>query len=116
MSELDDWTHGQRRLLGQRCDEGHAWYLPRPRCPRCGSAASPFEPIGTGTIFAQTTIHRRGDGGASSIGITLVDLDEGIRVMAQCAPGTSIGSRVVVSIVQDADTAQLFPYCEVIPA
>lgn len=110
----DDWTMGENRLRGQRCAEGHRWYLPRLRCPHCGAEASSFEPSGGGTVFAQTSVHRHTGAQTEPIGIALVDLDDGIRVMARCPPGTPIDSRVFVSITFDRDSQQLLPMCEVI--
>ncbi|SDY86848.1 Zn-ribbon domain-containing OB-fold protein [Herbiconiux ginsengi] len=111
-----DWTAGEPRLLAQRCTEGHTWYLPRMRCPECSAAVHVFEPSGTGTVFAQTSLHRRVasvDGSAKeAIGIALVDLDEGVRMMARCRPGTAIGSRVRVSIAFDEGSQRLLPQCE----
>lgn len=121
MSIEADWTAGELRLLAQRCAEGHAWYLPRLRCPRCAAAVSSFEPSGSGTVFAQTSLHRRvaasdGSKAKEAIGIALVDLDEGVRMMARCAPGTPMGARVTVSIAFDEASERLLPFCEEVPA
>ena len=126
MTTSGDWTTGEPRLLAQRCTEGHSWYLPRRRCPECAAEVSSFEPIGTGTVFAQTSLHRRvaaptggedstsGTGSTEAIGIALVDLDEGVRMMARCQPQTPIGSRVMVSIAFDDASQGLVPQCEVV--
>lgn len=144
MTGSDDWTRGEPILLGQRCTEGHTWYLPRARCPECASGVESFALSGAGTVFARTGLHRRvaapSDGTAregaeahqgtaagqgatvreraakEAIGIALVDLDEGVRIMARCAPETPIGSRVRVSIVRDAGTQRLMPQCEEVAA
>ncbi|MGP6204644.1 Zn-ribbon domain-containing OB-fold protein [Microbacterium sp. F2] len=112
MNDERDWTDGGTVLQGQHCRSGHAWYLPRRRCPFCGGAAEWFEPSGRGRIFAATTVHRRADGGEGEIGIALVDLDEGIRIMARCAPGTTIGARVRVSPQEDNSSGRMVPACE----
>lgn len=102
----DDWTAGEPRLLAQRCAAGHRWYLPRVRCPRCGSAeVEAFEPTGAGTVFAATGVHRRVSGEGGAIGIALIDLDEGVRMMARCEPGVAIGTRVHVRIIPDPEAA-----------
>lgn len=119
MTAPEDWTTGEPRLLAQHCSDGHVWYLPRTRCPVCGAEVTSFEPRGTGVVFAQTTLHRRTTAVSAdneAIGIALVDLDEGMRMMARCAPGTPIGSRVVVSIILEPGSQQLLPRCEVIAA
>ncbi|MGH9108415.1 MAG: hypothetical protein ACRDY3_02930, partial [Acidimicrobiales bacterium] len=46
-------------------------------------------------------VHRRTDGG-KAIGIALVDLQEGVRVMVRCPSGTFVGQRVTVGIVDEA--------------
>lgn len=113
MNEDGDWTTGKRRLLVRRCIEGHLWYLPRPRCPECSAEAEFFEPSGEGIVFAETSLHRRVAVTAKEpIGIALVDLDEGVRLMARCRPGTPIGARVQVSIMFDEGEQQLLPQCK----
>ncbi|ARJ07679.1 hypothetical protein GCM10010988_39920 [Cnuibacter physcomitrellae] len=116
MTMVKDWTEGEARLLAQRCAQGHTWYLPRARCPRCGEIADSFDVKGSGTLFSRTTVHRRparADGTArEAIGIALVDLDEGARVMVRCPPDATIGSRVQVSLVFDEDSGRLLPECQ----
>jgi uncharacterized protein len=98
-----DWTAGEPVLLVRRCDAcGQRWYLPRDACPRCGGVAISAEPsAGRGVVVAATTVHRTTSSEPASgpIGIALVDLDEGVRVMGRCPPSTSIGRRVVVRFV-----------------
>jgi uncharacterized OB-fold protein len=118
MSGHEDWSSGNARLLAQKCLANHLWYLPRARCPFCGGEVTTFEPSGLGTIFSQTSLHRLpvGSDQKEAIGIALVDLDDGVRMMARCVPGTPIGTRVVVSIATDPSTSQLLPLCEVLSA
>lgn len=126
MTGSDDWTAGEPILLAQRCTEGHTWYLPRARCPECAGAVESFALSGAGTVFARTGLHRRvaAPGGPAAregatkeaIGIALVDLDEGVRIMARCRPGTPIGSRVRVSIAFDEGAQRLLPQCEEVAA
>ncbi|WP_291054214.1 OB-fold domain-containing protein [Herbiconiux sp.] len=119
-----DWTTGEPRLFAQRCPEGHAWYLPRLRCPRCAAVVSTFEPSGCGIVFAQTSLHRRvaasgdpaGPKAKEAIGIALVDLDEGVRMMVRCVPGTPVGARVQVSIEFDEGSQRLLPFCAEVTA
>lgn len=128
MTTEADWTAGEPRLLAQRCTEGHVWYLPRLRCPVCAAVVSSFEPSGSGTVFAETSLHRRvaasGDQAADpagskakeAIGIALVDLDEGVRMMARCVAGTPIGARVKVAIEFDEGSQRLLPFCAEVTA
>ena len=58
-------------------------------CPRCGARDLAWEEsAGGGTVYSATTVHSR----EGEYGLCLVDLDEGVRVMAAGAP--EIGSRV----------------------
>ena len=87
------------RFLIQRCDAcaKHVYY-PREACPHCGSAALEWTaPRGTGTVYAVTTVRRKpADGG--DYNVSLVDLDEGVRLMSRVtnvAPAeVAIGQRV----------------------
>jgi len=113
MTPHNDWTRGEPRILAQRCDTGHVWYLPRPRCPRCGGAVSSFEPAGTGTVSALTTVLRRADGLAGSLRIALVDLDAGVRLMARAGDDVAVGSHVVVRANFFEPEGTFLPVCEV---
>jgi len=99
-----DWTQGEPAILISRCATcSFAWYLDRQACPRCGGHDLVRDPCsGTGTVFASSTVHRRvvGTGNCDGpLGIALVDLDEGIRVMGRCPPGTPVGQRVVAQFL-----------------
>lgn len=102
-----DWTEGQPALLVSRCGAcGHAWYLRRDACPVCGSIdVQRLAAAGAGVVSASTTVHRvvaQVDDGSGPIGIALVDLDEGVRVMARCTPGIRIGARVQAAFITAA--------------
>jgi uncharacterized protein len=87
------------RFLIQRCSDcsRHVYY-PRESCPHCGSAALEWKaPAGLGTVHAVTTVRRKpAEGGDSNI--SLIDLDEGVRLMSRVenlAPAAvRIGQRV----------------------
>ena len=87
------------RFLIQRCTActKHV-YFPRESCPHCGSGALEWTaPKGTGTVYAATTVRRKpAEGG--DLNVSLIDLDEGVRLMSRVenlAPGTvHIGQRV----------------------
>jgi uncharacterized OB-fold protein len=106
------------RFVIQRCRgcRRHV-YFPRVGCPHCGSAALDWvAPVGTGTVHAVTTVRRRpADGGDSNI--SLVELDEGVRLMSRvdnCAPGAvHIGQRVRARVrVQDGRGLVVFDAVE----
>ncbi|WP_028351474.1 Zn-ribbon domain-containing OB-fold protein [Bradyrhizobium murdochi] len=86
-------------FLIQRCTDctGHV-YFPREVCPHCGGTSLEWiAPKGTGTVYAVTTVRRKaGDGG--DINVSLVDLDEGVRLMSRIdspvSNATKIGQRV----------------------
>ena len=116
MTQHPDWSQGEPRILAQKCTAGHKWYLPRPRCPRCGAAVTSFEPGNEGTVFALTTLHRHSDGTSEPVRIALVDLDEGIRLMTRASKAVEIGSRVVVSAEAIGPDQEVLPNSEVLSA
>ncbi len=81
----------------QRCDGcGALLGYPRVLCPGCGSRELSWqESAGHGTVYSATVVHGR-DG---SHGLCLVDLDEGVRVMAAGAP--EIGTRVALRVEEE---------------
>ena len=93
-AELD-----QGRFLIQRCDDCNRHvYFPREFCPHCGSENLQLvPPSGLGTVHAVTTIRRKPDAGGD-YNVSLIDLDEGVRLMSRVdnlAPGqVRIGQRV----------------------
>jgi uncharacterized protein len=87
------------RFLIQRCTacERHV-YFPRELCPHCGAHDLAWvEPRGLGTVHAVTTVRRKPDAGGD-INVSLIDLDEGVRLMSRVegiAPAdVRIGQRV----------------------
>lgn len=91
------------RFLIQRCDAcGRSVYFPRESCPHCGADRLEWvEPAGTGTVHAVTTVRRRPEAGGD-YNVSLVDLDEGVRMMSRIegiAPAdVRIGQRVRVRV------------------
>lgn len=87
------------RFLIQHCAAcGKHIYFPREVCPHCGSVALALvEPKGTGTVYATTTVRRKADAGGD-INVSLIDLDEGVRLMCRVAnlkpDDVKIGQRV----------------------
>ena len=72
------------RFLIQRCTDcsKHVYY-PRESCPHCGSAALEWKaPSGMGTVHAVTTVRRKPTEGGD-LNVSLVDLDEGVRLMSR---------------------------------
>ena len=89
----------QGRFLIQRCQDcGEHVFYPREVCVHCGSIALEWvEPTGLGTVYSTTTVRRKPDAGGD-IDVSLVDLDEGVRLMSRVegiAPdAVRIGQRV----------------------
>jgi len=116
--QLADWTRGTPAVLVSACpDCGHCWYIARPRCPRCASpdverrlAAS------TGTAAAVTSIAPRLSQDGTGVSIALVDLDDGIRIMARCAAELTVGARVRWYFPESDEAAgqRLVPHVEVV--
>ncbi|MDP9932056.1 Zn-ribbon domain-containing OB-fold protein [Variovorax paradoxus] len=106
------------RFLLQRCgDCGRHVYYPRESCPHCGGASLEWKtPGGLGTVHAVTTVRRKpADGG--DLNVSLVELDEGVRLMSRIenlAPGTvRIGQRVKARVqVKDGRGLVLFDAVE----
>lgn len=89
----------QGRFLIQRCDAcGQHIYFPREICPHCGSdAVQLVAPSGLGTVYATTTVRRKpAEGG--DYNVSLIDLDEGPRLMSRVdnlpCDAVKIGQRV----------------------
>ena len=87
------------RFLIQRCaDCSRHVYYPREHCPHCGGTTLEWTtPTGLGTVHAVTTVRRKpADGG--DLNVSLIELDEGVRLMSRVdnlAPGAvRIGQRV----------------------
>lgn len=72
------------KLLIQLCGDCHRYiYFPREVCPHCGGVSLGWEePRGGGTVHAVTTVRRKpADGG--DLNISIVELDEGVRLMTR---------------------------------
>jgi uncharacterized OB-fold protein len=72
---------GELRL--QRCDAcAHAYFPPRPFCPKCaGRAVSWFKASGRGSLYSYVIHHRPVPGFTPPYSIAVVELDEGPRMM-----------------------------------
>ena len=102
------------RFLIQRCAgcRKHV-YFPRELCPHCGGPALEWaQPQGGGTVYAVTTVWRKpADGG--NLNVSLIDLDEGVRLMSRVdnlpADQVRIGQRVKARVqVKDGRGLLLF--------
>lgn len=93
------------RFLIQRCSAcSRAVYFPRELCPHCGHGELAFvSPQGSGTVYAVTTVRRKAEAGGD-YNVSLIDLDEGVRLMSRVEglPSTElrIGQRVKARVVQ----------------
>jgi hypothetical protein len=74
----------QGRFLIQRCEAcARHVHFPREVCPHCGCERLAWvQPQGSGTVHAVTTVRRRPDAGGD-YNVSLVDLDEGVRLMSR---------------------------------
>lgn len=95
------------RFLIQQCDACRQHiYFPRDLCPHCGSGDVCFvEPKGTGIVYSTTVVRRKPDAGGD-YNVSLIDLDEGVRLMScvdNIAPTeVKIGQRVKAKVVVEA--------------
>ncbi len=73
-------------------------FYPRPFCAKCGREGLPWHvSAGLGTVYSLTRIVRAPTPGYRDLApyaILLVDLDEGVRIMAHGEDGLAIGDRV----------------------
>jgi uncharacterized OB-fold protein len=113
-----DWTRGGDRLVYFQCGGcGHRFYFRRGFCPACG-AASPAARVskGRGIVHASTLVHRAPSDAFRAIApyrIVLVDLAEGLRVMAHGQASLAIADPVVGRIEIIAGRA--LPYFTALP-
>lgn len=106
------------RFLIQRCaDCSQHVYFPRESCPHCGSAALEWKaPKGTGVVHAVTTVRRKpAEGG--DLNVSIVELDEGVRLMSRVdnlpPAAVRIGQRVKARVqVKDGRGLVLFDAAE----
>jgi len=70
-------------LLLQRCDDcAHAYFPPRPFCPRCSSrSVSVFQASGRASLYSYVINHRSAPGFTAPYAIAVVELEEGPRLM-----------------------------------
>jgi uncharacterized OB-fold protein len=97
------------RFVIQRCNDcsKHVFY-PRVVCPHCGGASLAWvEPEGTGTVYSTTTVRRKPDAGGD-YDVSLIDLDEGVRMMSRVEgvppDGVRIGMRVRAKVIDNKGT------------
>lgn len=92
------------RLTIQRCPAcGVHVFYPRELCPHCHADTLDWvEPAGTGTVYSTSTVRRKAEHGGD-YGVSLIDLDEGVRMMSRVdgiAPtDVKIGMRVRAEII-----------------
>ena len=74
----------QGRFLLQQCNScAKHIYFPREVCPHCGSdQLALVAPSGLGTVHAVTTVRRKVELGGD-YNVSLIDLDEGVRLMSR---------------------------------
>lgn len=99
LSATDCWTRGGNRFVYQRCGScGRQWLFMRDFCPHCGARDPLFKAAaGTGTVSASTLVHRAPDDSFRAIApyrLVLVELDEGLRLMAHADLALAVGDRV----------------------
>lgn len=88
------WEHCAREELRfQRCSECGRWrHLPRSRCAGCGSPDFAWEPSsGRGSVYSWTITHQppmRAFAGCGPYATLIVELDEGVRMVAGYAGGS----------------------------
>jgi uncharacterized OB-fold protein len=100
------------RLVIQHCGGcGRAIHFPREVCPHCGSIDLKLvDAKGGGTVYAVTTVRRKADAGGD-FNVSLIDLDEGPRLMSRVAnvspDQVRIGQRVKARVSQEQGVSLL---------
>jgi uncharacterized OB-fold protein len=100
------------RLTLQHCGGcGRAIHFPREICPHCGSIDLTWvDAQGGGTVYAVTTVRRKADAGGD-LNVSLIDLDEGPRLMSRVAnvspDQVRIGQRVKARVAQEQGVSLL---------
>lgn len=105
---VQDWTEGHPLTCIECCGEcAHQWYFRRGFCPACGSRAVRREPVsGRGVVYAITTVGRAPSPEWRAIApydIALIDLAEGVRIMAHARSGLCIGDAVELEYLPMGD-------------
>lgn len=95
----DCWTRGGDRIVYQRCGAcGRPWLFQRGFCPHCGVAQpQPQVSAARGVVCATALVHRAPDDTFRALvpyRLVLVDLDEGLRLMAHADLAVAVGDRV----------------------
>ena len=108
---LDGIANGVVRF--QHCEScGAAQTLSRFACARCGSEGLVWrDAVGGGTVYAVTVVTRAPTDVFRALvpyTLVLVDLDEGVRVMAHGATGLRIGDSVHAGTLAFGDSALLY--------
>ncbi|CAM3841481.1 Zn-ribbon domain-containing OB-fold protein [Bordetella tumulicola] len=100
------------RIQIQRCREcAQGVFYPRCVCPHCGAAKLDWvEPSGRAVVYATTVVHRKTEQGGD-YNVCLVDLEEGVRMMAQVVSvppsQVRIGMPVRARIEGEGETARI---------
>lgn len=108
----------QGRFLIQRGTvDGRHVYYPREASPFDGSRPEWVEPAGTGTVYAVTTVRRKPEAGGD-YNVSIVELDEGVRLMSRVegvpTDRVRIGQRVRARVqLKDGHGLVVFDLAEV---
>jgi uncharacterized protein len=94
------------RFVIQHCAGcGRAIHFPREVCPHCGGIDLKWvEAQGGGTVYAVTTVRRKAEAGGD-LNVSLIDLDDGPRLMSRVTnlppDQVRIGQRVKARVGQE---------------
>ena len=98
-----------RFMLQRRVGTNEYVFYPRERAPGDGGPLEWHEVSGLGTVYSCTTVRRRPEQGGS-YNVSLIDLDEGVRMMSRVvdidATDVKIGMRVRARIAMGPDDTE----------
>lgn len=96
---IADWTTGEPAIKFQRCTScQHAWAFEHAFCPHCGDKRPVAEvAAGSGHVYSVTRVDRAPTPELKALApytLVLIDLVEGVRVMAHADADMKIGDGV----------------------
>ena len=94
-----------RFVIQRCCGCGKHVFFPRSICPHCWNEQLDWvEPKGTGTVYSTTTVRRKAEAGGD-YDVSLIELDEGVRMMSRVEgmppAEVKIGMRVRAKVIND---------------
>jgi uncharacterized OB-fold protein len=114
-----DFVHAKAleegRFLIQHCTScGSHVFMPRVLCPHCGGARLEWTPIaGRGSVYSTTVVRRKPEHGGD-YDVSLIDLQEGVRLMSRVEEiepdAVHIGMDVKARIIETTSSGHVLTF------